>query len=149
MTSSNGNIFRVIGHLCGEFTGPGESTAQRPVTRNFDVFFDLRLNKLLSKQSWSWWFETPSRPLWRHRYEMSFGGLSYIVTTPSLKWWTQKITYYMCFKNLKYHIVFIHILWNVTNLVYIASRLNTPLVPSIKLPAGHDVNTGWIDPGRL
>ena len=38
----------------------------RPVTRRFDVFFDLRLNKLLSKQSGGWWFETPSRPLWRH-----------------------------------------------------------------------------------
>ena len=25
---------------------------QRPVTRSFDVFFDLRLNKRLSKQSW-------------------------------------------------------------------------------------------------
>ena len=32
----------------------------------FDVFFDLRLNKRLSKQSWGWWFETPWRPLWRH-----------------------------------------------------------------------------------
>ena len=50
MTSSNGNIFRVTGPLCGEFTGPGEFTAQRPVTRNFDVFFDLRLNKRFSKQ---------------------------------------------------------------------------------------------------
>ena len=29
-------------------------------------FFDLRLNKLLIKQSWGWWFGTPSRPLWRH-----------------------------------------------------------------------------------
>ena len=66
MTSSNGNIFRVTGHLCGEFTGPGEFPAQMPVMRSFDVFFDLRLNKLLSKQSWGWWFETPSRPLWRH-----------------------------------------------------------------------------------
>ena len=37
---------------------PGEFTAQRPVTRGFDVFFDLRLNKRLSKQSWGWWFET-------------------------------------------------------------------------------------------
>ena len=27
--------------------------AQRPVTRSFDVFFDLRLNKRLSKQSWA------------------------------------------------------------------------------------------------
>ena len=44
----------------------GEFPAQRPVTRSFDVFFDLRLNKRLSKQSWGWWFETLSRPLWRH-----------------------------------------------------------------------------------
>ena len=28
----------------------GEFPTQRPVTRNFDVFFDLRLNKRLSKQ---------------------------------------------------------------------------------------------------
>ena len=66
MTSSNGNIFRVTGHLCGEFTGPGEFPAQRPVTRSFDIFFDLRLYKRLSKQSWGWWFETLSCSLWRH-----------------------------------------------------------------------------------
>ena len=65
-TSSNGNIFRVTGHLCGEFTGPGEFPAQRPVTRSFDVCFDLSLNKRLNKQSRDWWFETQSRPLWRH-----------------------------------------------------------------------------------
>ena len=45
---------------------PGEFPAQRPVTRSFDVFFDLHLNKRLSKQWWGWWFETPSCPLWRH-----------------------------------------------------------------------------------
>ena len=39
MTSSNGNIFRDTGHLCGEFTGPGEFPEQRPVTRSFDGFF--------------------------------------------------------------------------------------------------------------
>ena len=65
MTSSNGNIFRVTGPLCGEFTGPGEFPTQRPVTRSFDVFFDLRLNKQLNKQPWGWWFETPSLSLWR------------------------------------------------------------------------------------
>ena len=43
MTSSNRNIFRVTGPLCGEFTGPGEFRGQRPVTLSFDVFFDLRL----------------------------------------------------------------------------------------------------------
>ena len=53
--------------ICAEnWPVPGEFTAQRPVTRSFDVFFDLRLNKRLSKQSWGWWFETLSRPLWRH-----------------------------------------------------------------------------------
>ena len=44
----------------------GEFPAQRPVTRNFEVFFDLRLNERLTKLSWGWWFETPSRPLRRH-----------------------------------------------------------------------------------
>ena len=66
MTSSNGNIFRVTGPLCGEFTGPGEFPTQRPVTRSFDVFCDLRPNTRLSKQPWGWWFETPSWSLWRH-----------------------------------------------------------------------------------
>ena len=67
MTSSNGNIFRITGHLCGEFIGPGEFPAQRPVTRSFGGFFYLCLNKRLSKQSRGWWFETVSRPLWRQR----------------------------------------------------------------------------------
>ena len=58
--------FRVTGPLCGEFAGPGEFPTQRPVTRSFDVFFDLRLNKRLSKQPWGRWFETPSWSLWRH-----------------------------------------------------------------------------------
>ena len=43
-----------------------EFPTQRPVTRDFDVFFDPRLNKRLSKQSRGWWFETPWRSLWRH-----------------------------------------------------------------------------------
>ena len=65
MTSSNGNIFRVTGPLCGEFTGH-RWIPQRPATQSFDVFFDLCLNKRLSRQSWGWRFETPSRSLWRH-----------------------------------------------------------------------------------
>ena len=44
----------------------GEFPAQRPVTRSIDVFFDLRLNKRLSKQSWGWWFNMLSCPIWRH-----------------------------------------------------------------------------------
>ena len=65
MTSSNGNIFRVTGYCAGNSPVPGEFPTQRPVTRSFDVFFHLRLNKRLSKQSWGWWFQTLSRPLWR------------------------------------------------------------------------------------
>ena len=45
----------------------GEFPEQRLVRRSFGVFFDLRLNKRLSKLSWGWWFETPSHPLWRQR----------------------------------------------------------------------------------
>ena len=74
MTSSNGNIFRVTGPLCGEFTGPGELPTQRPVTRSFDVYFDLRLNKRLCKQSWGWWFETLLCPLWRHSNASSWAA---------------------------------------------------------------------------
>ena len=60
--------FSALLAICaGKFSGPGEFPAQRPVTRSFDVFFDLRLNKRMSKQSRGWWFETLSRQLWRHR----------------------------------------------------------------------------------
>ena len=62
MTSSNGNIFRIS----GPFTGHRWIPPQRPMTRSFDVLFDLRLNKQLSKQSWGWWFETQWCSLWRH-----------------------------------------------------------------------------------
>ena len=44
----------------------GEYPSQGPVTRSFDVLFDLRLNKRLNKQSRRWWFETQLRSLLRH-----------------------------------------------------------------------------------
>ena len=56
----------VTGPLWGNSPVIGEFPSQKPVTRSFDVFFDLRLNRRLSKQSWDWWFETPSGSLWRH-----------------------------------------------------------------------------------
>ena len=59
--------FSALLAICaGNWPITGEFPAQRPVTRSFDAFFDLRLNKRLSKQSWGWWFETLLRPLWRH-----------------------------------------------------------------------------------
>ena len=48
-----------------------------PVTRSFDVFFDLCLNKRLSEPSGGWWFETPSRSLWRHYNESLHCFFSY------------------------------------------------------------------------
>ena len=60
--------FSALLAICaGNSPVPGEFPTQRPVTRSFDVYFDLRPNKRLSKQSRGWWFETQSRPLWRHR----------------------------------------------------------------------------------
>ena len=56
----------ITGPLCGEFTGHREFPSQRPVTQSFDIFFDLRLNKLLSKQSRRRWFEMPLHSLWHH-----------------------------------------------------------------------------------
>ena len=47
-----------------------EFHAKSPVTRSWDIFFDLRLNNRLSKHSWDWWFETPSRSLWRNCNEI-------------------------------------------------------------------------------
>ena len=67
MTSSNGNIFRVTGHLCGEFIGP----RWIPHTKAGDAELWCLLWSApgwrLGKQSWGWWFETLSHSLWRHR----------------------------------------------------------------------------------
>ena len=57
----------LLAFCTGNSPVPGEFPVQRPMTRSFEVFFDLRPNKRLSKQSWGWWSETPSSSLWRHR----------------------------------------------------------------------------------
>ena len=69
MTSSDGNIFRVTGLLCGEFIGDRWRRA---------LMFSLicALNKRLSKQSWGCWFETPTRWLWRHCNESSYNQMT-------------------------------------------------------------------------
>ena len=69
-------IFSALLAICaGNSPVSGEFPTQRPVTRNFDVYFDLRPNERLSKQWWGWWFETLSRSFWRHRNGLwSFAG---------------------------------------------------------------------------
>ena len=64
MTSSNGNIFRVTGPLCGEFTGhrsPVNSSHKGQWRGALMFCLICALIKRLSKQSWGWWFETPTR----------------------------------------------------------------------------------------
>ena len=60
------HFYALLAICAGNSPVTGEFPTQRPVTRCFDAFFDLRLNGWLSKQSWGWWFETPSLPLWHH-----------------------------------------------------------------------------------
>ena len=65
-------IFSALLATCaGNSPVTGEFPSQRPVSRSFDVFFDLWVNKWLSKRWWGWWFETPSRPLCRHCNEVT------------------------------------------------------------------------------
>ena len=59
--------FSVLLALCeGNTAVTGGFPSQRPVTQNFDVFVDLRLNKQMSKQLGRRWFEMPSSSLWHH-----------------------------------------------------------------------------------
>ena len=62
LTSSNGTFSTLLALLCWNSPVTSEFPSQRPVTRNFDVSFDL----CLSKQAWGWWVETPSRLLWQY-----------------------------------------------------------------------------------
>ena len=55
------------GPLCGEFTG--HRWVPRTKASDAELWCFLwfcALNKLLSKQSWGWWFETPLCSLWGH-----------------------------------------------------------------------------------
>ena len=56
----------------------GKFPTQRPVMRSFGVFFDLCLNKVLSKQSWGWWFHMPSHSLRRHCNECIYFTIKYL-----------------------------------------------------------------------
>ena len=91
-TSSNGDIFRVTGPLCGEFTG----YRWIPLTKvsNAELLCFLWSAhgqiKWLSKQLRRRWFETPSRSLWHH----SYGIIDYI----ALIYVLEIFRYYCSFK---------------------------------------------------
>ena len=67
MTSSNGNISALLAFWTGIHWSPVNSPHKVQWRGTLIFLFDLRLNKRLNKQSWGWWFETPSPSLWRHR----------------------------------------------------------------------------------
>ena len=84
--------------VAGKSSGTGELPLQRPVRRSFDVFFDLRLNRRLSKHSRRWWFETPSRLSRRHysRTERCFATEKLLIACKKAFSWT-------AFRQLVFH----------------------------------------------
>ena len=68
----------------------GGFPSQRPVTRSFDVFFDLHLNKRLSKQSRRQWFETQTHSLRRHCNAMN-------------QWWSRSLTHMVSLATITYY----------------------------------------------
>ena len=84
MTSSNRNISTLLAFCAWNSPMTGEFPAQTPVTRSFDVFFDLRLNRQLRKQWRRWWFETLSPSLWRHCKDC-FSDLFYRIYINNMK----------------------------------------------------------------
>ena len=59
-------VFFFWGGGGGDSPVTGEFLSLRPVTRSFELFFDMRLNKQLNEQSCGWWYKTPWYSLWRH-----------------------------------------------------------------------------------
>ena len=79
--------FSMLLAICaGNSLVTGEFPAQRPVTRSFDVSFDLRLNKRLCKQSWGWWSETPPRSLWHQCNDMTHYSYEMIMMLNGALW---------------------------------------------------------------
>ena len=98
MTSSNGNIYSVTGLCAGNSSEAGEIPSQSPVTRSFDVFFELCQNKRLRKKSWGWWFERLSRLLWRHG-----NGINLSHRLPSMELITARCRYNVVRYNTTVH----------------------------------------------
>ena len=72
MTSSNGNIFRVTGLLCGEFTGHRWIPRTKSSDAELWCFLWSVPEPQLSKQWRRRWLETPSRSLWLHCNVLQF-----------------------------------------------------------------------------
>ena len=97
-----------------------EFPTQRPEIRSFDVFFDLSLDRRLTKQSWGWWFEMPSRSLWHHCNEPSIWG-SYLSGRYTEQCWQLNTLssgqnghhFFKCFSLIKMFEFWLKFHWNV------------------------------------
>ena len=125
------NHFQRYWPFVREFLVTGEFPSQRPVTRSFDVFFDLCLNKQLSKQSWVWWFETPSRPLWHHcnaftcrcvNWTPEYPMRNIFKTLQTEVWWQMWRTgiycRFACVSWVAYPLNFVELLYSCTQLLW-------------------------------
>ena len=105
--------FSALLDLCaGNSQVTGKFPSQRPVTQSFYVFFDLRLNRRLNKQSRCQWFETPSRSVWCHCNDILYSGtllcpfplsLGSIFPPPSDCWITCIISNRNCWEQVLFH----------------------------------------------
>ena len=95
ITSSNENIFRGTGPLCGEFTGLWWIPSTKASDAELWCFLDLHLIERLSKHSRGWWFETLSRPLWRHCNDLYVYDAS-CEFVPRLRRWIADCSFVLC-----------------------------------------------------
>ena len=112
---------------CPFVRGIHRPPSQRPVTRSFDVFFDRYLNNRLRKQSWGWWFETPSCSLWRHSDVIGFYS-DFLLSSSTRKYESQAI----------FRVG--HELWHECVVVYYGtySVITTNRMGLLKRPSLHD-----------
>ena len=79
--------FSALLALCaGNSPGTGEFPSQRPVTRGFDVFVDLRPNKRLSKQSRGWWFERKCLKYWKYHIQVQQHSIRFLSMAEKRSW---------------------------------------------------------------
>ena len=136
--SRHGNISVLLALCEGNPPVTGGFPSERPVTRRFDDFFDLRLNKRLSRQPKHRWFETQSHSLWRISASLALWDRTALrkasntwsvfmfclhhachTQLPSTKDLSSNITYH-CYFALHYIYIYIHIY------IYILGNIYSP-----------------------
>ena len=131
MISSNANLFHITGSLWGESTSQQEwIPLLKASDAEFAVFFDLRLNKRLSKQARRQWFEMPFHSLWCHCNETILYGDYNIIS-----WWNSwvgavklSMTFFIAWWNTYIHFLIWHLIFIITQMkvwfIYVYSHYN-------------------------